>query len=228
MTVKLVLLHSPLVGPRTWRLFAPLLRARGYEVAAPDYSGEMAGNPPYYSGLVRNARRSIGDSRDVILIAHSGAGALIPAVADAGFARGAIFMDALLPHPGRSWFSTAPDSTKSRLESLACDGRVPPWHQWWPKGSIEALFDDPLAYEHFSSELNDLPLAYFDEAAPSVEPPERFACAYLQLGRGYDAEAATAERMGWPVRRLTRHHLAMLTHPNEVAVEIEQLVQAIG
>jgi alpha/beta hydrolase family protein len=230
MAVKLVLLHSPLAGPGSWRALAPLLRARGFDVDIPDYSDVMAGNPPYYSTIATIVCAAIANTNptDTILVAHSGAGALIPAIAEGGLASGAIFMDALLPHPGRSWFATAPDALKSRLIHLARDGRVPPWHRWWPKGAIEPLFNDPVAYERFASELNDLPLVYFDEPAPTIELPQALACAYLQLGAGYEAEAGVAEKRGWPVVRLSLHHLAMLTHAEEVAAQVELLVRSLA
>lgn len=229
MAVRLVLLHSPLAGPGSWRELAPLLRARGFAVDIPDYSNVMAGNPPYYSTIARIARATtaVTNISDTILVAHSGAGALIPAIAEGGTASGAIFMDALLPHPGRSWLSTAPDTLKSHLIHLARKGRVPPWHRWWPRGAIRSLFDDPVAYERFASELNDLPLAYFDEPAPTIELPQELACAYLQLGAGYEAEAAVAEKRGWHVVRLLLHHLAVLTHAEEVAAQVELLVPSL-
>lgn len=225
--MKLVLLHSPLVGPETWRLLTPLLRSRGHDVSVADLSPVMAVNGPYYPELVRSARAVIDDPRNTVVIAHSGAGVLIPAVVEQGGAAGAIFVDALLPHPGESWFETAPDSLRSGLEKLARDGRVPPWHRWWPGGTIESLFKNSNAFDKFASELNDLPLSYFSEIAPASVLAHDFSGAYLQLSAGYAAEAGIATRNGWPVRRLARHHLAMLTDRDEVANAIDELLQAI-
>ena len=108
MAVKLVALHSPFVGPGTWRGLAPRLRAAGYDVAVPDFTGVMAGVGPYHENMVAIARAVVSpaESQNTILVAHSGAGALIPAVAGDGLAAGAIYLDALLPHPGLSWFET--------------------------------------------------------------------------------------------------------------------------
>lgn len=229
MAVKLVLLHSPLLGPGTWRALEPRLQARGFEISVPDFSGAMAGSPPYYAGMVATARAVIDDaSAATFLVAHSGAGALVPAIAAGGLARGAIFMDALLPHPGASWISTVSEPLKSHLVQMAQDGRVAPWHRWWPPGAIETLFSDPIAYAKFAAELNDLPIAYFDEPAPDAELPQDAVCAYLLLGTGYEMEAAHAENIGWPVTRLMLHHLAMLTHGEKVAAEIETLIHRLA
>ena len=76
MAVKLVLLHSPLVGPGTWRSLAPLLRAQGHEVVIAEFAADMAGDPPYYAKLVRTARALLAPERNAsaLLVVHSGAG----------------------------------------------------------------------------------------------------------------------------------------------------------
>jgi hypothetical protein len=160
--------------------------------------------------------------------AHSGAGALIPAIAENCHASAAIFMDASLPHPGKSWFDTAPDSLKAHLRSLALAGRVPPWHEWWPNGAIEKMLEDSSTFERLVSGSHDLPLAFFEELAPSTCLARRVRCAYLQLSTGYDAEAKCAEQSGWPVIDLPRHHLAMLTHPEDVAVALDNFLSQIA
>ena len=48
MPVRLVLVHSPLVGPATWDALAGSLRQRGYEVLIPDLTGALADGPPYW------------------------------------------------------------------------------------------------------------------------------------------------------------------------------------
>lgn len=199
-----------------------MLEARGFGVAVADFAADMTGQPPYYARLVRSATASVaGDS--AILVVHSGAGSLVPAIAASCRISGAIFVDALMPHPGQSWLETVPPMLKSRLEKLSRDGRVPPWHRWWPDGAIRGLFTDEAFYARFVAELTDIPLAFLEERAPDGALPQDFAAAYLQLGPGNAAEASTAGRSGWPVQRLALHHLALLTHPKEVAGAIADL-----
>ena len=75
--------------------------------------------------------------------------------------------------------------------------------------------------------MKEIPLAYLEELAPDLAVEDEFAGAYLQLGPGNAAEASIAERLGWPVKRLALHHLALLTHPEEVAGGIADLVRSI-
>ncbi len=217
--MKLVLLHSPLVAPATWDRLGSVLGARGHEVVVPDLVPVMQGDPPYYPRLAQTAAAAV--SGKPILVVHSGAGALVPAVAALAPVAGAIFVDALLPHPGESWFETAPESLEARLHSLARDGMLPPWHCWWPEKALRALLPAPGLFEAFANGLPPLPLAYFQECAPQIALAT--PSAYLQLGEMNAAEADWAAAQGWPVARLALHHLAMLTHPAAIAVEIERL-----
>lgn len=229
MAAQLVLLHSPLVGPQTWSALALPLRARGYAVSVPDYSGALRGGAaPYYEKIVRIASASVASGSPIVLIAHSGAGVLVPAIAANCNARAAIFVDAQLPHPGKSWFDTAPNTLRAHLRNLARNGRVPPWHAWWPGGAIEKMLNDSSAFEHLVSDAHDVPLAFFEEPAPSAPLAKGLRCAYLQLNPGYESEAEEAGRLGWLAVSFPRHHLAMLTHPEDVAAELDDLLSQMA
>ena len=216
--MKLVLLHSPLVGSGTWTRVAELLRARGHDVGIPDLAPMLEGGPPYYSRLALIA--ALG-ADDAIVVVHSGAGALVPEIATLTKICGAIFVDALLPHPGKCWFETVPEQLNTRLRKLARGGVLPRWHLWWPKGAIETLLPDARMYDAFVSGLREMPLAYFEEFAPDTKL--QTPSAYLQLSEACKADADRAQAEGWPVARLKLHHLAMLTHAGSVAEQIERL-----
>jgi pimeloyl-ACP methyl ester carboxylesterase len=47
---------------------------------------------------------------------------------------------------------------------------------------------------------------------------------YLQLSDAYAGEAARARELGWPVRQMLSHHLALLTEPGRVAREVRELI----
>jgi pimeloyl-ACP methyl ester carboxylesterase len=226
----LVLVHSPLVGPGTWRALAPLLEARGYQVLVPDLRGALRATPPLYFRIGRLIAEAIDGTPgqgEIALIVHSGTGALVPMLT-----RGnkrvlrAIFVDALLPHPGKRWFDTAPPELALHLRSQIKGGNLPRWHRWWPRGALEAILPDEAARATFIAELHEVPVAYLEEVAPFGDIPDRAACAYLQLSAACKAEADEAERRGWPVRRLDLNHLAMLTHAAEVEAALIALLAA--
>ena len=231
---ELVLLHSPLVGASTWRPVAEVLRSRGRAVLLPSLADAFAGPGPYYPRLVSAAADAIaaGAGRGpLVLVGHSGAGALLPAVAGAvggGRVVRTVFADALLPHPGRSWFSTVPAELSTRLRGLARGGLLPPWDEWFPPGTVEELLPEPGQRARFRAELPRLPLAYFEEAAPAAEDAPPRCGVYVQWSEGYAAEAHQAEQYGRPVIRRSAHHLAMLTEPRETAAVLEEAVGALA
>lgn len=226
----LVLVHSPLVGPGTWRGLAPLLAAHGHRVIVPDLRGALRADPPLHFRIGRSVAEAIegaAGSDEITLVVHSGAGALVPMLARGNkHVRRAIFIDALLPHPGKRWFETAPRELVAHLRSLAKAGHLPRWHRWWPRGAMEALVPDQAQRAQFVAELHEVPVAYLEEVAPLGDIPDGTACAYLQLSSACKAEADEAERRGWPVRRLDLNHLAPLTHAAEVEVALTALLAA--
>lgn len=219
--MRFVLAPSPLLGPASWDATAHALAERGHDVAVarPPALLEIGGD--YYPALADALARAC-DGR-AVLVAHSGAGAVAPTAVKAAAGRlgAVVFVDAILPHPGRSWFDTAPPQLRAQLEAGAQQGLLPAWDGWWPPGALERLVPDEAARAAVIAELEPLPIAYFEEAAP---PHELDApAAYMQLSGAYEEEARRAIRLGWPVVRLPLNHLATVTQGPAVAGAIETL-----
>src|SRR5690348_11665632 len=107
MDPLLVLVHSPLVGPFTWSLVAEYLRKRDIETLVPMLTDVEGTDAPYWqqhAEAVRHALESVPETRPLILVGHSGAGPLLPAIYQATRHPTAkyIFVDAGLPHGGKS------------------------------------------------------------------------------------------------------------------------------
>lgn len=225
---RLVLIHSPLVGPETWLQVAEELRGCGIDVFTPSLAGVFEGEGPYYRAIGDTVARQVKPSGPtVVLVAHSGAGGVLPAATGAlvhgGTAvRGAIFVDAILPHAGHSWFDTTSPERAQQVRDLAVEGRLPPWHEWFPPGALESLVPDASQRQAFEASVPRLPLAYFEEFAPPVNVWPVAHAAYIRLSDAYRGEAAQATTLGWPVVDAGLDHLAPLTRPSEVAELIEQ------
>ena len=212
-----LLLHSPLVGSGTWTPVAEALRAQGHRAATPDLR-LSALEAPYYPALAERIAAA-GQGGDIV-VAHSGAGAL------AGAAKaplGVVFVDALLPHPGRPWLSTVAPQMADQLAASAKDGLLPPWNAWLPEGALERLLPEPEIREAFLTELEPTPLAYFQEDAPRWSGVDQARAAYLQLSEAYAAEAQHAANAGAHVVRAPGHHLSMLTDPEKLAETLVML-----
>ncbi|MGH3917132.1 MAG: alpha/beta fold hydrolase, partial [Pseudonocardiaceae bacterium] len=159
----LVLLHSPLVGPLCWQPLVERLRADGHRMIAPDLRA-AATSGDHQQSFVADAvaaLRVAGMSRTV-LVGHSGAGPLLPAIAAVTATVGVIYVDARLPRPGASWFDTVPPPLAAHLTRLADEnGVLPRWSDWFgPEVLTETIPDAPLR-ARFIEELPPLSLSYF-------------------------------------------------------------------
>jgi hypothetical protein len=223
MSARLVLLHSPLLGPLTWRPAAEALRARGHGVEAPAWPRLSTLGEDCYAALANSMAATIDRPGETIVVAHSGAGALLPAVAALTKTplKGVVFCDAILPHPGLSWFDTAPPALSAQLRAGSTAGDLPSWDQWWPPGALQRLVPSGDLRAALIGELEPIPIGYFDELAPEIDLTT--PAAYLQLSGAYADEARISGRKGWPVMSLPLHHLAMLTHVEAVAGALEGL-----
>jgi len=228
MTRSFVLLHSPFVGPGAWGALAASLTSHGSNVVVPDFRNALNAAPPLYFQIARSIvdqTRSVGGADDIALVAHSGAGALVPTIARRDDRiRSIVFVDAVMPHPGKRWLDIAPPELADRLVALAKGGRLPRWHRWWPKGTLERIVTDKAVLSAFVAELYEIPIAYFEEIAPLGSVPSVAKCSYLQLSAPYKTECDEAWHKGWRVERLDLHHLAMLTHPGVIESALHALV----
>lgn len=224
------LVHSPLVGPATWSGVVSVLRSRGHAVVAPSLLAATKGGPPFTSAMVDvvvSALEELADPAPVV-VGHSGAGPLLPAIGDALGWRVAcfVFVDAALPCPGRSRLSDLHPSFRSRLEGLRRpDTTLPAWDEWWGPGAIDSLVPDRAQLDPVLAELGPIPYALFEEVLPVVADWPGAPCAYLRTSKAYAIEEAGASGMGWPVSSAGDSHLELVTHPERVADAVVGLVR---
>ena len=165
----IVLAHSPFVGPGSWRRVADVLAASGHEATIPDLRGSDHGR--YWE---RHARE-LASARPSVLVAHSGAGPVVPAVVEAlGAAPLVVMVDATLPHPGRSRLDEMPADLERRLRALESQGRLPPWPEWFPADAFRAVLPDEGARAAFVAECDEVPLALLMEPMPETTPLMRW------------------------------------------------------
>lgn len=161
-----------------------------------------------------------------VLIPHSNAGLLAPAVARRRPARGVVYVDSRLPGPGVG--PMRPPETLGFLSGLAdAAGDLPPWNRWWDE-DISHLFPSRVMQRACEAEMRSLPLSYFSDAIDGAGAGA-LPSAYLAFGTQYGDEAQHAAAAGWPTATVAAtHHLHMLVDPDGVAVHILSLLAAIG
>jgi hypothetical protein len=225
--LRWVLLHSPLTGPAVWRAVAAEAVRQGLDVTVPDLPDLAKVTPPYYPALGFAVASQIVRGGPAALIVHSGAGGLAAQVTNSAGSAVAqvVFVDAILPHPGRTWLSTAGDAFGEGLRAKAHDGMAPAWDQWFPPDTLAGLIADPASRKAFARELKPTPMAFLDETAPDLDIPDHVGWAYLRLSKAYEDEARAARRQGRLTLRLDLNHLAMMTRPAEVVSSLRNLIR---
>jgi pimeloyl-ACP methyl ester carboxylesterase len=212
MQPSVVLIHSPFLGPETWRSTGRAMTARGRDVRVPSLLAVARSSPPFWPAGVEAIVRAAGDG-PVVLVPHSNAGLYVPAVVDAlgEQVRGVVFVDAALPSRGHY---TPPEFLR-RLP--VTDGLLPSWTSWWDEADVAALFPDPAMRAAVESEQPRMPSAYYDHLPPIPSSWPIRNGGYLWFGRPYDAGLAEAESYGWPTAHVPGTHLHMLADPQGVA-----------
>jgi alpha/beta hydrolase family protein len=230
MDSLVVLVHSPLVGPFTWSLVAQHLQAGGFDVLVPTFtdSGET---PPVYwqqhAASVQRALVSLPQERPLVLVGHSGAGSLLPVLAQAARhpVKAYLFVDADLPHPGQSQLdemqASVPAFAQELRHHLAAGERFPHWSD----EDLREDLPDGRARQHLLAEVQPRPLSFFEEVMPEVPGWPGAPGGYLLFTQGYRHYLEQAQRAGWPSRTFHAGHFHMLVDPASVAAALVEIMQ---
>lgn len=217
-------LHSPLVGPPSLVPLVATLAARGHVVELPDLTG--VAEQPRPTWMIDAAIAAADGVQVDVVLAHSGAGAILPVVASAVGAAAAVFVDAVLPAPTDDRFVHDEAMRDALAVHTAADGRLRPWLEWWDDDVVRALLPDPVDRAMIAAACPRLPISFYDHDVPL--PATWVPGAYVALGGGYPDELARAADLGWPCRSLGLAHLATVTHPAAVAEVVLEVVGELG
>ena len=202
-----VLVHAPMVGPTTWRPVADELSRRGHLAIVPSLMGRAWLGAPIWKQHVEAVVEAVGPTRGVILVGHSGAGPLLPLVAERADVAAAIFVDAFIKQ-------TAPFPS-SFARRLGRDGRgvIPSWAD---EETLQALIPDDEMRHRCLDEIQGLPEGYFSEIVPSPRSAQ-LRSAYLLFSEVYRPTADEMRSRGNAVRELPGGHFHMLVQPRAVS-----------
>ena len=227
-----VLIHSPLVGPYTWSLVAEELRRRGYKVVIPALKSQPSGAGTYWERHVEHVSASLHAvpcETPVILVGHSGAGPLLPAVSQRieQPVVAYLFVDAMLPENGKCRLDLfeSPQAA-DQFRRKAKNGLLPVWSA----DDLRQLIPDEPICTRFVSELSPLPLQVYEESLPVFEGWPETPCAYLQFGSNpaYAPAVLRARQAGFACSTLEAGHFHMLVAPGAVAEALLDLTRRMG
>lgn len=235
MNAHFVLIHSPLCGPGTWEPVAEELRQRGFATLVPPLCDGAEVRLPYWRRQVAAVVGALGalgalkGGTPLVLIGHSGAGPLLPAIGQSlARAIGAyIFADAALPHPGQSRLDELAENLPAVAPQLRAHldagGRYPTWGD----DDLRTLVPDASRRARVLAELRPRTLDFFSEPLPTVPGWPDAPCAYLRFSAAYARPAEEAERSGWPVIALEAGHFHQLVAPRVVADALLALARTL-
>ena len=221
---RFVLVHSPLVGTYTWQNVAELLRALGNIVYVPDLQDSPDHPQPYWKQEVDSLDLS---DDELILVGHSGAGALLPALSKKLKTKALIFVDAVLLFT----LSTRLDLLQQESNAFATafeahlqnGGRFPEWTD----EQLNTLIPDETIRKKLIADLRPRSLDFFTERIDVPDNWYHLPCGYIQLSDNYERYAKDAMARQWHVKRHLTNHFAMLTHPTKVAQLILEMTEQI-
>jgi hypothetical protein len=217
-----LLVHSPSVGPATWAPVAQSLAARGRQSRLPDLTRVAAADdPPFWPDVVDAVLAGIADvpaDRPLAVVAHSNAGLFVPLLCRAVGrpVAGCVFVDAALPVPDDD-HPVVDAAGLAWLTGIAGpDGRLPRWTDWYAADVVAGLLPEPAMRDRVVAEQPRLPLSYYRQRIPAPAGWRDLPAMYLVFCDAYRAQADTAARLGWPVRRLPGEHLHQVVDPEGV------------
>lgn len=199
----------------------------------PPFRDDGTEQTPYWQRQVEAVARelaSLPPDAPLILVAHSGAGPLLPAMrkrlphAVAGY----IFVDAGLPRDGASRLGemeeSSPDFASSLREDLEAGGVFPTWTD----EDLHEVIPDDQRRSGILAELQPRPLAFFTEPIPVFGGWPDAACAYLRLSAAYTQPATAARRAGWMYGEFDAGHFHMLVDPQAVMEALVDFATSMG
>lgn len=217
-----VLIHSPLVGPLTWQLVAEELRRRGADVFVPTLTEKADSPAPFWqqhATAVAMAVARLTVDQPLVLVGHSGAGPLLPAIRQAlpNPIAAYLFVDAGIPRPNATRLELMhwedPAWAAEFEEYLRQGNRYPTWSV----ADLQEIIPEADLRQQMVAELQPRDLAFFGEPLPVFSGWPDAPCAYLHFSPPYNQVAQWAKAAGWPIYRVEAGHFHMLVDPVTVA-----------
>lgn len=201
------------------------------DVLVPTLKDSPASKEPFWkqhAESVASALTGIPGDAAVTLVAHSGAGPLLPAIRQSipNPVVPYVFVDAGIPRDGASRLdlmkSEDPAWARDFEKELQQGNPFPAWGF----DDLEEVIPDASLRAQMVAEIRPRRLDFFTEPIPVFDGWPDTACIYIQFSASYAQPAAQARRLGWPTYRLDAGHFHMLADPVAVTDLILKAVTA--
>ena len=230
VAAQLVFVHSPLLGPESWLPVSTVIARLGWDVALPELRDN--GHVPYWRQHVDSVLAGLRNgTSELVLVAHSGAGPLLGAVAHelGERIRALLFVDAGLPEDGLSRLQMLRAETGDAFSDtfqahLEAGGRYPEWSD----RDLAAIVSDAATRAAILRSQRPRTLDFWSEEIAAPGGWKARPCGYLRLSDGYSRPMRTARKLEWPVVERITSHFALMTNPATVADDLQSLLRKLG
>jgi hypothetical protein len=228
-----ILIHSPLVGPLTWSRVAREMQQRGLDVMVPALEDIPGSQSAFWKQHAESVARSLaGYPKHVpfTLVAHSGAGPLLPAIREsiANPVHAYVFVDAGLPRNGATRLdlmkSEDPEWAAQFEAELVQGGRFPAWSF----EELQEIIPDETLRRQMVAELRPRRVSFFAEPIPVFKGWPDAPCVYILFSPPYQKAYTHAKQAGWQAFQQEAGHFHMLVDPKAVTDAIVDSVNRIS
>jgi hypothetical protein len=225
-----VLIHSPLVSGLTWTLVADQMRQRGLNVVVPILIDSPDSKEPFWKQHAKSAAQALAHIPEddvVTLVAHSGAGPLLPVVRQSitNPVSAYVFVDAGVPRNGATRLdlmkSEDPLWAKQFQQELERGEHFPNWSN----DDLLEIIPDANLRKQLIAEICPRALPFFREPIPVFSGWPDAPCVYIRFSTPYERSAAQAQRAGWKTYELDAGHFHMLV---DAAAVMDMIVDAVN
>jgi hypothetical protein len=211
-------------------LVAEELNGRGITTIVPTLKDQEEANRPYWQQYAHAAAQSVAglaDDAPVVLVGHSGAGPLLPAIR---WAMGRpvaayLFVDAGMPRDGASRLDLMREESAEWADQfhqfLQTGGRFPNWYEQ----DLAEIIPDAERRRRLVAELQPRSLRFFTEPITVFHGWPDAPGGYLLFTPTYNVSAEQARNLGWPVLGIAAGHFHMLVESAAVADALLELSQ---
>ena len=230
--ITYALIHSPLVGPFTWELVYQVLVRQGLKAFILTLVDNPDSTLPHWQQHVESVTGDLAPiphSQKFVLVAHSGAGPLLPVIRQklTHDILAYVFVDAGIPRNGLSRIELMkledPQWAEQFHEALLKGEQFPTWTE----DDLQEIIPDSESRQKLVAEIRPRSLSFFTEPIPVPEGWPDAPCIYIKFSEPYNWDAVQANQAGWSVYELNAGHFHMLVEPLAVANLIEESVQKV-
>lgn len=216
-----VLIPSPLVGPFTWELVQQVMKEQNLRVVVFTLFDDPNSALPYWQQHAESVAQSLAQippEQKIILVAHSGAGLLLPAIRQKLTSIYAyVFVDAGIPRDGLSRLDLMkledPHWAEQFHQSLLQGEQFPTWSE----DDLKEIIPDGETRRKLVAEIRPRSLPFFVEAIPVLAGWPDAPCIYIKFSASYEWDAMQSKQAGWPVYEMDAGHFHMLVDSTAIA-----------